>query len=153
MNWAATTWLCLMVVFIVVEASTVTMVSTWFAVGSLAALIAELMGAPGWVQLVLFFVVSGVLLALLRPLVRKYVTPKITKTNVDAMIGTVGLVTVTVDNISAQGQAKLGHMYWTVRSSSGEVIPEGTLIRVDRIEGVKAFVSPVKVKTQAKAEV
>lgn len=153
MNWAAITWLCLMVVFIVLEASTVTMVSLWFAAGALVAMIAELLGAPGWIQLVLFFVVSGVLLSLLRPLVRKYFTPKITKTNVDAMIGTVGLVTVTVDNISAQGKAKLGHMEWSIRSTSGAVIPEGTLVRVDRIEGVKAFVSPVEVKSQVKTEV
>jgi membrane protein implicated in regulation of membrane protease activity len=35
-------------------------------------------------------------------------------------------------------------MYWTARSESGEPICEGTLVKVDRIEGVKAFVSPVK---------
>ena len=80
----------------------------------------------------------------LRPLVRKHISPKLTKTNVDAVVGTTGLVTVAIDNVMAQGQVKLGAMTWTARSESGEPIPEGTLVKVARIEGVKAIVSPVK---------
>ena len=146
MNWAAITWLCLMVVFCMVEASTVTMVSLWFAAGSLAAMAVSLFHGPVWLQLIMFLAVSSILLALLRPLVRKFVTPKLTKTNIDSVIGSSGLVTVTIDNVSAKGQIKLGAMEWTARSTSGESIEAGTLVRVDRIEGVKAFVSPVKVK-------
>ena len=55
-----------------------------------------------------------------------------------------GLVTAPIDNVTAQGQVKLGAMTWTARSESGEPIPEGTLVKVVRIEGVKAIVSPVK---------
>lgn len=142
MNWAAITWLVLMVLFCIVEASTVTMVCLWFAAGSLVAMIASLLNAPEWLQVVLFLVVSGILLAALRPLVRRFLTPKLTKTNVDSVIGSTGLVTVAVDNITAEGQVKLGSMVWTARSTSGDPIPEGTLVRVDRIEGVKVFVTP-----------
>ncbi len=145
MNWAAVIWLILMVVFLIVEASTVTLVSTWFALGSLAALLVSLLSAPVWLQVAVFILVSAIALSALRPLVRKYITPKITKTNVDAVIGSTGLVTVAIDNVSAVGQVKLGAMYWTARSTTGEAIPEGTLVEVDRIEGVKAFVSPVQV--------
>lgn len=145
MNWAAIIWLVLMVVFIIMEASTVTMVSLWFAAGSLAALILSLMHGAVWLQVTAFLAVSGVLLALLRPLVRKYVTPKLTATNVDSVIGSTGLVTIAIDNVSASGQVKLGAMVWTARSTSGEIIPEGTLVRVDRIEGVKVFVTPANV--------
>lgn len=145
MNWAAVIWLILMVVFIIVEASTVTLVSTWFALGSLAALLVSLLNAPVWLQVLVFTLVSAIALSALRPLVRKYITPKITKTNVDAVIGSTGLVTVTVDNVSAVGQVKLGAMEWTARSTTGDVIPAGTLVQVDRIEGVKAFVTPVQV--------
>lgn len=142
MNWAAIIWLVLMVLFCVVEASTVSMVSLWFAAGSLTALIASLLNGPVWLQTVLFFVVSGILLAALRPLVRRFVTPKLTLTNVDSVIGSTGLVTVAVDNIAAEGQVKLGTMVWTARSTSGDPISVGTLVRVDRIEGVKVFVTP-----------
>jgi len=148
MNWAAIIWLVLMVVFLIVEGSTVTMVSLWFAAGSLAALLLGLIHAPVWLQILAFVVVSGVLLALLRPLARKHFTPKLTRTNVDAVVGSTGLVTVAINNVAAEGQVKLGAMEWTARSTSGEAIPVGTLVRVDKIEGVKAFVSPVEVKAK-----
>lgn len=145
MNWAAIIWLVLMVLFLLTEAATVSMVSLWFAVSALAALIISLLGGPIWLQTLLFLVVSAVLLALLRPLVRKYVTPKVTATNVDSVVGSTGLVTASINNVTAAGQVKLGAMEWTARSTSGEPIPEGTLVKVDRIEGVKAFVSPVEI--------
>lgn len=148
MNWDAITWLVLLVVFCAVEASTVSMISLWFAAGSLVAMIAALLNAAVWVQVLLFVVVSGLLLAALRPMVRKFVTPKLTKTNVDAVIGSTGRVTVAVDNIAAAGQVKLGAMVWTARSTSGDPIPEGTLVKADRIEGVKVYVTPVEVPSE-----
>ena len=145
MNWAAAFWLILMVVFLIVEASTVTLVSTWFALGSLAAILVSLLKAPVWIQVTMFILVSAIALSALRPLVRKHINPKLTKTNVDAVVGSTGLVTIAIDNVSAVGQVKLGAMYWTARSTAGEPIEEGTLVKVDRIEGVKAFVSLVEV--------
>lgn len=143
-------WLALMVVFMLIEAGTVTMVSLWFAAGSLVALIAALLGAPVWLQVVLFFAVATVLLACLRPVVRSRFTPGLTRTNVDSIVGSRGYVTEDVDNVAATGRAKLGAMEWTVRSSSGTVIPKGTLVQVDKIEGVKAFVTPAEVSAETK---
>ncbi len=144
MNWAALFWLVAMVVFLMAEAATVTLISLWFAAGSLAALLVSLLHGPVWLQISLGVIVSAVCLTALRPLVRRHITPKLTKTNVDAVIGSTGLVTVAIDNVSAVGQVKLGAMHWSARSVSGEPIAEGTLVKVERIEGVKAFVSPVK---------
>ena len=121
------------------------MVSLWFAVSALVALLVALLGGPGWLQGTLFLVISAVLLALLRPLVKRYVTPRITATNVDSVIGSTGLVTTAIDNVSAVGQVKLGAMEWTARSTSGQLIPVGTRVRVDKIEGVKVYVSPAEV--------
>ena len=145
MNWAAIVWLALLVLFFIVEASTVTVVSVWFAAGAFVSLIASLLGAPTWLQIVLFFVVSIALLFALRPVTKKYFTPRLTKTNVDSVIGSTGYVTIPVDNMKAEGQVKLGAMVWTARSTSGDLIPEGTLVRADRIEGVKVFVTPVEI--------
>lgn len=145
MNWAAIIWLVLMVAFLTAEASTVTLVSLWFAAGALAAMILSLLGAALWLQITAFLAVSIALLLLLRPMVRKYLTPRLTKTNVDSVVGSTGLVTAAIDNVCAAGQVKLGAMYWTARSTSGAPISEGTLVRVDRIEGVKVFVTPVSV--------
>ena len=143
MNWFALAWLVLMLVFLLVEACTVSMVSVWFAIGALAAMVASLCGGELWLQLVLFVVISAAALLALRPLARKYFTPRLTKTNMDAVIGQEGLVTVTVDNTHAVGQVRLGHMEWSARSTSGEILEEGTRIRVDRVEGVKVFVTPL----------
>ena len=145
MNWAAIVWLVLLVVFLAAEAATVSMVSLWFAVSALAALLVALLGGPGWLQGTLFLVISAVLLALLRPLVRRYISPRITATNVDSVIGSTGLVTAAIDNVSAAGQVKLGAMEWTARSTSGQPIPVGTLVKVDKIEGVKAYVTPAEI--------
>lgn len=141
-------WLLVIIALLTVEASTVTLVSLWFAAGALAALIAGLFSAPLWLQLALFLVVSTVTLASLRPIVRKYLRPRMTKTNVDSIIGSQGYVTADVDNLAATGAVKLGGMEWTARSVNGEPIPAGTLVEVERIEGVKAFVAPVKVKAE-----
>lgn len=145
MNWAAILWLVLIVIFLVAEASTVTLVSLWFAAGALAAMLVCLLGGAVWLQITAFLAVSVVTLLALRPLVRKYVTPKLTATNIDSVIGSTGLVTVAIDNVAAAGQVKLGAMVWTARSTSGAMIPEGTKVRVDKIEGVKVFVSPAEV--------
>lgn len=148
MNWAAITWLVLLVLFLMTEASTVAVVSLWFAAGALVALIVSLLNGPIWLQIVLFVGVSGVLLALLRPLVRKFMSPRLVATNVDAVIGRTGFVTIDIDNVAAKGQVKLGAMEWTARSSDNSPLPAGTLIRVDRVEGVKVFVSPADKNNQ-----
>ena len=145
MNWASIVWLVLLVAFLAAEAATVSMVSLWFAVSALVALLVALLGGPGWLQGTLFLVISAVLLALLRPIVRRYISPRITATNVDSVIGSTGLVTAAIDNVSAAGQVKLGAMEWTARSTSGQPIPVGTLVKVDRIEGVKAYVTPAEI--------
>ena len=141
-------WLVLLVVFLVAEAATVTITSLWFAAGALVALIAGTLGAKFWVQVVLFLAVSALLLIALRPIIKKHFTPKLTPTNVDAIIGSRGYVTSDIDNMAATGTVKLGAMEWTARSADGKVIPAGTLIQVERIEGVKAIVSPAEVPAE-----
>ena len=149
MNWAAICWLGLTVLFLIAEAATVTVISLWFAAGSLAAMAMALVGGSIWLQVLTFLLVSAVALTALRPLTRKYLTPKLTPTNIDSVIGSIGIVTADIDNISAAGQVKLGGMEWSARSTSGEPIKTGTKIRVDKIEGVKVFVSPAEVMTTA----
>ena len=145
MKFAAFVWLGLMILFLIAEGATVSLVSLWFAAGAVIAMFAALLGAGVWLQTGLFLVVSGALLLMLRPIVRRYLVPKITATNVDSLVGATGLVTVAIDNVTASGQVKLGAMEWTARSTTGENIPQGALIRVDRIEGVKVYVTPVNV--------
>lgn len=146
MDLIAFVWLGLLVVFLVVEAACpIHLVSIWFAAGSLCALIINMLGGAPGLQITVFLLVSCLLLISLWPLSKKFLTPRLTRTNIDSVIGSTGYITASVDNLKAEGQAKLGAMVWTARSTSGEPIPQGTQVRVDRIEGVKVFVTPVQV--------
>lgn len=147
MNIAATVWFALVMVFIIVEAACpIHLVSIWFAAGSLVAAVVALLDGAVWLQITAFLVVSAGLLAALWPFVKKFLKPNLSATNVDSVIGTEGYVTEGIDNLNAVGQVKLGGMYWTARSTDAQPIPVGTLIKVDKIEGVKVFVSVVNVE-------
>ena len=145
MNFAAIGWFVLTVILLIAEAATVTVISLWFAAGALAAMVTALLGGAVWIQTLVFVLVSAAALTALRPLVRKHLTPKLTATNIDSVIGSVGIVTGTIDNLTATGQVKLNGMEWSARSSSGDTLEVGTKVRVDKIEGVKVFVSPAEV--------
>ena len=143
MIWAAVLWFVLMVVFLAMESSTVSLVSIWFAAGSLVAMIAAILGAEVWLQIILFVAVAVVLLASLRSVVKKFITPKIVKTNVDAVVGKTGHVLEAIDNLKGTGRVKLGSLEWSARSTDETPIEEGAIVKVDRVEGVKVFVTPV----------
>jgi membrane protein implicated in regulation of membrane protease activity/transcriptional regulator with XRE-family HTH domain len=136
-------WTAASILFGVVEAVTAGLVCIWFVAGALVALVASLLGAPLWLQVTVFLTLSSSLLACLRPFVRKFIKPKVVATNVDSVIGSHGYVTEQIDNLSATGQVKLGGMVWSARSTNGQVIHKDAKIVVDKIEGVKVFVSPV----------
>ena len=144
MNWEAIFWLVAMVVFIAAEAMTVSLVSIWFAAGALGAIIVALTGGGLAFQVTAFLALAIVLLFCLRGIVRKHFTPRITRTNVDSVIGATGVVVTPVNNIAALGQVRIGGVEWSARSTDNSHIPAGTLVKVDRVEGVKVFVSPAE---------
>ena len=141
MNWEAIFWLAAMVIFMAAEAMTVTLVSIWFAVGALGAILVALLGGGLILQVTVFLALAVVLLMGLRGVVRKHFTPRITKTNIDRVIGASGIVITPVNNIAALGQVHGGGMEGSARSTTGSHIPAGAVGKVDRIEGVKVFVS------------
>ena len=139
-------WFGLAVAFFIVEGATVGLVSTWFALGSLAAMVVSLLGGELWLQVLVFVTVSAVSLAMLRPLAKKYINGRLTPTNVDALVGKTCLCVTAIDNPASQGQVKIGDVEWSARSTTGEPIPAGTQVKIDRVEGVKVYVTPVTVK-------
>ena len=79
-------YLCVMVISIIVEVSTVDLTSFWFAIGALAALIADLCNAPVWLSLTIFSVVSIICIIFLRPIVKKKFDSATIPTNADSAI-------------------------------------------------------------------
>jgi len=145
MDWEAIFWLIAMIIFIVAETTTVTLVSIWFALGALAAIVVALLGGGVGLQVGIFLAVSILLLISLRTMVRKYIRPRLVRTNVDSVVGAVGIVTTAVNNVAALGQVTIAGMEWSARSTTGEPLPEGVQVRVDRVEGVKVYVSLAEV--------
>lgn len=148
MNWDAIFWLAAMVVFLAAEAGTVTLISIWFALGALGAILVALLGGGLILQITVFLLLATILLLSLRGIVRRHIRPRISKTNIDSVIGATGIVLSPVDNIAALGQVQVNGVEWSARSTDGTQIPAGTLVRVDKIEGVKVFVSPAEVSAQ-----
>ena len=136
-------WIGAIVVFGVVEALTAGLVSIWFVLGAVAALIAAMAGLGILGQLVLFLAVSAAALAATRPLVKKLSAGRAVPTNADRVLGGCGKVTETVDNENAAGAVYVDGKTWTARSADGAVIPAGSLVEVERMEGVKLFVRQV----------
>ena len=134
-------WLVAMVVLLGGEAAVPGLVSIWFALGALAALISSLFHAPVWLQLVWFLLVSVVSLILTRPLVKKYVNSRTTPTNADMVIGKDAIVTEAIDNLHGKGAVLLEGKTWTARMADETQTAEaGKKVRVLRIEGVKLIV-------------
>ena len=133
-------WLVLLVILVAGEAITVGLTFIWFAVGALGGLLVSVLGGPIWLQVVIFLILSAVTLVLVRPAAAKLLTPGISPTNADRILGQVALVTEEIDNLAQTGQVKLSGQVWTARSEDEEVIPAQTKVRILRIEGVKVFV-------------
>ncbi len=138
-----TFWIIAMVVFLVIEAVTVGIVSVWFAIGALFAMVTAMLGANLWVQIAVFLVVSAVTLYFTRPLVKKYVNNKVEPTNADMLIGKECRVVETIDNLTGTGAVYVDGKTWTARTVDEEIIPEGQLVKAERIEGVKLIVSKI----------
>lgn len=135
-------WIGLIVVFGIAEAATAGLVSIWFVLGSVAGLVAAVCGGNIWVQVAAFFVVSIAALIATRPLVKRWSQRTVRPTNLDQVIGQTARVTEAIDNTVPCGAVYVQGKTWTARSESGDPIPADTLVTVDRMEGVKLFVSP-----------
>ncbi len=136
-------WIVLTVVFAVIEALTLQIVTVWFAVGSIGAIIANVVHASPLVQLIVFVALSILTLVIARPYLKKLAKTNAQPTNADACIGKQAVVTEEINNTLGKGQAKIRGVIWTARSSEeNTIIKEGEMVTVTAIEGVKLIVKP-----------
>lgn len=134
-------WIIIFIVLLVIEIATLGLTTIWFAAGSLVAFLAGMLGFGITVQIVLFLAVSLVLLVLTRPVALKYFNNRRQKTNVESMIGRQGVVLETIDTIKSQGLAEVDGETWSAKTDAPEgVIPAGTIVTVEGIQGVKLIV-------------
>ena len=134
-------WLVLLIIAICVEVCTMGLTSIWFAGGALAAILAAVLHAPVFVQVILFFLVSIALLIFTRPVAVRYFNRDRVKTNVESMVGRQAVVTGEINNLQGIGQVMVSGQEWSARSVDDSVrIPVGAVVNVVSINGVKLMV-------------
>lgn len=145
--WAAAT-----IIFLFIEGITAGLASIWFAIGAAVALVCTLLGAPLWLQITVFVVVSAATLILTRPFVKKFVNTRRQPTNADRLVGMTGTVKETINNLDGTGTVLAGGKLWSARSVAGDEISQKTLVTVVRIEGVHLIVKPAAAQEAAVTE-
>lgn len=134
-------WLILIFVLLGIEMATMGLTTVWFAGGALFAIIAALLHAPLPLQIVLFFLASLILLFFTRPVAVKYFNRNRIRTNVESIVGKQAIVTEEIDNLRNKGTVVVGGQEWSARSADeGRNIPEGAVVTVVTISGVKLMV-------------
>lgn len=134
-------WLIAFLVLLFIEMITVNLVTIWFAIGSLAALITTMITDNTTIQIGVFIVVSVIALLVTKPIVKKLRKRKIIPTNLDRVIGKEGVVTKDISK-NSYGEVKVGGSVWT--ATSKEKIEKDSQIRVLKIEGVKLVVEKIE---------
>ena len=141
-------WTGAIILFGIIEAATAGLVSIWFVAGALVALVAAFVGAPLWLQIVLFLLVSAAALALTRPMLKKITNANAIPTNADRVLGEVAKVTEAIDNENSTGAVYVDGKTWTARSLDNSVIPAGSRVQIESMQGVKLLVKPVEKKVE-----
>lgn len=137
-------WAAAIVLFGVFEAVTAQLVSIWFVIGAVAALISALLGATVTVQVIIFFAVSVLALVITRPLVKKFIVPKKEHTNADKVLGQIGIVVEDIDNLNATGQVKVDGKIWSARTVDNSLITKDKEVIIEKIQGVKLMVKNIE---------
>jgi len=138
-------WVAVIVVCIFLEWITqLQLITIWGAVGGIVALVLESVGVDISVQIIVFFIVTIVLLALTKPFAHSMSKFKKTPTNADMNIGKTGKVTKIIDEDMGIFRVRVNNCDWTAITEEKSILPVGTEIVVMRIEGVKLIVKKVQ---------
>lgn len=144
-------WLIASGIFFICEIITVGFLVFWLGVGALIAMLVSFFTSNIIVQMSVFVISSGLLILLTRPLVNKISKKDVVPTNVYSLIGKKAVVTEDIDWVTGKGQIKFEGEIWSAKSKEQINIPAGSEVEIVSIEGVKAFVKPLKINSNVKA--
>lgn len=138
-------WIIIAVILGIVEAATVSLVSIWFAVGAVVAIIPAYFGVPVWGQILVFLAASALCFAFTKRFFKDVVKVKKQPTNADGLVGTDGIVTAEINNLEGNGKVYISGLTWSAKSKDGKDISEGEVVTVCKIEGVTLVVESKKI--------
>lgn len=136
-------WTVVLLISVIIEAITIDLVSIWFGVGAVAALVCEALGLSQVLQVVIFTIVSVTCIIISRPLAKKYLRGNTIKTNLDRVIGKHCLVTETI-TADTKGEVKVMGTLWSAVSLDNIKIEAGQYAEVVSIEGAHVIVRKIE---------
>jgi membrane protein implicated in regulation of membrane protease activity len=141
-------WLIIALVLFIFEILTPGFVIMWFGVGALVAAACALLGVDNLtVQIVACIAVSLVLVTLSRTLFKnvfiKNSPGNDIKTNAEALIGKIGVVTVPIDNNASSGRILIEAQDWSARSADNSIIEIDSKVKAIKIDGAKFIVERI----------
>lgn len=135
-------WTIILVVSVIIEAITIDLVSIWFSVGAIVALICQLFHFTMAQQIIAFSITTLICVIMCRPFAKKYLQTNTIKTNLDRYIGTQCLVTKTI-TANNKGEVKILGEPWLATSLDNEQISEGTYAQIVSFEGSHVVVKKI----------
>lgn len=136
-------WAAVFVLFVIAELTTVQLVSIWFAVGALVTLIFTCFFEMSLLaQLCIFILASGTFLLITFPYLKKRRNKGHVSTNTGLYIGKTATVIEEIDQDKSTGRVTLSGVDWSAAAlSENEIIPVGSIVKVEKVQGTKLVVS------------
>ena len=132
-------WIVVAIGALAIDITTSSFMFVWFAVGALGAIISIGLGAPIFVQTIIFVALTGVAMAIGYPIVKKTIKKTVKKT-LTMEEGYVGQEFTITKDIEEKANIKFQGIYWTVKNE-GEPLKKGDLVQITGIEGNKLLIT------------
>lgn len=130
-------WLIVILLLSIIEVVTVNLFTVWFIISAVVALILSFFISNQVVLFAIFVLLGILLLCTTRPIVKKFMVQKKVPTNIDRVIGMIGVVTEDIKN-SEIGEVKVDGKRWSAISDIE--IMTGEKVVIKEISGVKLIV-------------
>ena len=147
MSTEAIFWLVVMILFLILEMITISLVSIWFVGGSLAAFLVSFAVSNIWIEAGVLLGCSLVLLFLSRPMARKRGVKQKDqiRSGAQALVGKRALVTETIDNLHATGAVQVNGQFWSAKAvDDDEIIRKDTVVMISEEDGVRLAVKKLE---------
>ena len=133
-------WLSIAITLALIEMSTINLVSIWYIISSIVAMLISLFTDNIAIQVSVFVLGGTILLILTKDAVKK-ILPEKTKTNIDRIVGMEGIITEKITK-KTSGVVKVDGKYWT--AIADETIEENTSVKILEINSTKLKVEKIE---------
>lgn len=138
MTWI---WLGIVIVLVLIEISTVNLVTVWYIASAIVSLILSLFIDSYFIEFLVFVILGTILLFTTRKYLLQLIGKNNEKTNLDRVIGMEAIVTEEISK-NKSGEVKVDGKRWT--AISDKTIKVDSTVKVLSIDGVKLKVEEVK---------